>query len=98
MSSADVPAFLAKYSGRVPLGHIKDMKKGVVVPADGYKDFDSIPPDPYQDVGLGQLDFAKWLPLARKAGMRHFFVERDQAPNPLQNATNSYAALRRLLP
>ena len=98
MAAVDVPAFLAKYSGRVPLGHIKDMKKGVVVPPDGYKDFGSIPPDPFEDVGLGRLDFKQWLPLAKRAGMRHFFVERDEAPDPLRNAANSYASLRRLLP
>jgi sugar phosphate isomerase/epimerase len=33
MVNVDVPRFLRRYSGRVQLGHIKDVAKGVVIPA-----------------------------------------------------------------
>jgi sugar phosphate isomerase/epimerase len=97
MANVDIPSLLDRYSGRFHLGHIKDMAKGVVVPADGYKDLDAIPGNAFEDVGHGQLDYRTWVPLARKAGMRHFFVERDDAPDPLENARRSYASLKPLL-
>jgi sugar phosphate isomerase/epimerase len=97
MANVDVPRLLERYSGRIHLGHVKDMAKGVVVPASGYRHLNAIPGDPFEDIGYGQLDYRRWIPLARKAGMRHFFVERDQAPHPLESARRSYPSIRALL-
>ena len=97
MANVDVPRLLHRHSGRFRLGHAKDMAKDVVVPADGFKDLGSIAGDPFEDVGYGQLDYRRWIPLGRKAGIRHFFVERDQAPDPLENARRSFQHAKALL-
>ena len=64
------------------------------VPAGGWKDLNTVPDNSFEDVGYGKLDYRSWIPLARKAGMRHFFVERDNAPRPLENVTRSFGRLR----
>ena len=97
MVNVDVPQFLRRYSGRVHLGHIKDVAKGVAIPAQGFKDFPEIKNEYFEDVGHGELDYRAWIPLARQTGMRHFFVERDYSPDPLRSAGRSYAALRKII-
>jgi sugar phosphate isomerase/epimerase len=96
-AGVDIPAWLADHSGRVHLGHVKDMAKGLSVPVGGYKELDDLKGDPFEDVGYGQFDYHAWIPLARKAGMRHFFVERDNAPEPLVNAARSFPNVQALL-
>ena len=97
MVNVDVPQFLKRYTGRVQLGHIKDLAKGVTVPAQGFKDFSEIKDEYFEDVSYGQFDYQSWIPLARKAGMRYFFVERDYSPDALKSAGRSYEPLRKLL-
>jgi sugar phosphate isomerase/epimerase len=97
MVNVDVPQFLRRYTGRVHLGHIKDVAKGVVIPPEGFKDFPEVKSEYFEDVGYGRLDYAAWIPLARQTGMRYFFVERDYSPDPLQSAARSYAPLRKLI-
>ena len=97
MVNVDVPKFLQRYTGRVHLGHIKDIAKGVAIPAQGFKDFPEIKNEYFEDVGHGQFDYRSWIPLARKAGMRYFFVERDYSPDPLVSAGRSYQSLRKII-
>jgi len=97
MVNVDVPRFLRRYSGRVHLGHIKDVAKGVVIPAQGFKDFPEVKDEYFEDVGHGALDYRSWIPLARETGMRHLFVERDYSPDPLKSAVRSYEALRKIV-
>jgi sugar phosphate isomerase/epimerase len=97
MVNVDVPQFLRRYSGRIHLGHIKDVAKGVVIPAQGFKDFPEVKNEYFEDVGYGRLDYRAWIPLARKAGMRYFFVERDYSPDPLESAGRSYESLRKII-
>jgi sugar phosphate isomerase/epimerase len=97
MVNVDIPQFLNRYRGRVQLGHIKDLAKGVVVPAEGFKDFPEVKDEYFEDVGHGQFDYLKWIPLAREAGMRYFFVERDYSPDALQSAARSYRALHKIV-
>ncbi|MDP1028450.1 sugar phosphate isomerase/epimerase [Sphingomonas sp. KR1UV-12] len=48
-------------------------------------------------VGAGQTDFAKLFKLKAGAGVRHFYVENDQAPAPyLPDITTSFRTLRAL--
>jgi sugar phosphate isomerase/epimerase len=96
MVNVDVPQFLRRYSGRIHLGHIKDVAKDVVIPAQGFKDFPEVKNEYFEDVGYGRLDYRAWIPLARKAGMRYFFVERDYSPDPLESAGRSYESLRKI--
>jgi sugar phosphate isomerase/epimerase len=97
MAGVDVPRLLRRYNGRFPLGHIKDMSRDVIVPAGGFKGLSNVTPGSFEDVGYGQLDYGCWIPLARRAGMRHFFLERDEAPDPLGSAKRSFPKLKELL-
>jgi len=61
--------------GRFPLWHVKDISADKKQPV---------------EVGTGYVDFKPIFAAAKTAGMKHFFVEQDGAPMPLQNITNSY--------
>lgn len=97
MAKVDVPSLLARHSGRFHLSHLKDLASPVVVPEGGIEDINSVSSDAFEDVGYGKLDYRTWIPLARQAGMCHFFVERDHAPQPLENVGRSFAMLRDLI-
>ena len=97
MARVDIAAFLKRHGPRIRLGHIKDLAHGAVVPPKGFVDLNSIPTSAFEDVGFGTIDYATLIPLARKTGMRYFFVERDQAPDPLRTAQRSYDMLSRIL-
>ena len=97
MSQGNIPRLIQRYGDRLRLGHVKDMAKKVVVPPGGFTDIGSLPEDIYADVGDGQIDYQSLIPLARKAGMRYFFVERDYSPHPIENARRSYSNLSKLL-
>ena len=49
------------------------------------------------EVGTGIVDFKQVFANAKESGMKYFFVEQDQAPDPVQNVTNSYNYLKKLL-
>ena len=71
----DPAAWLAKYPGRWELMHLKDLKKGVPT------GFHNGGTDPNNDValGTGQMDWAKILKAAQKAGVKHYFIEDESA-------------------
>ena len=94
MSKADIPSLLERYGERLRLGHVKDMARSVVVPPGGFTDINLLPENSDADVGDGQINYDVLMPLARKAGMRCFFVERDFTPHPIETARRSFAALR----
>jgi sugar phosphate isomerase/epimerase len=97
MARVDIAAFLKRHGSRIRLGHIKDLAHGALIPPKGFVDLNSIPTSAFEDVGSGTIDYGTLIPLARKMGMRDFFIERDQAPEPLRTARRSYDALRRIL-
>ena len=70
------------HPGRFPLWHVKDLDKNTMNPA---------------EVGTGVVDFKRIFDNAKESGMKYFFVEQDQAPQPLQNVTNSFNYLRKML-
>ncbi|WP_018616410.1 sugar phosphate isomerase/epimerase family protein [Segetibacter koreensis] len=70
------------HPGRFPLWHVKDLDKTNKNPA---------------EVGTGLVDFKRIFDNAKESGMKYFFVEQDQAPQPLQNVTNSFNYLNKLL-
>ena len=71
----DPAAWLAKYSGRWELMHLKDLKKGVPT------GFHNGGTDPNNDValGTGQMDWPKILKAAQKSGVKHYFIEDESA-------------------
>lgn len=77
----DPLAYFARWPGRFPMVHVKDMD------AAGH----------FANVGTGTIDFRRIFAQAREAGIQHYFVEHDQPPAPLADAATSYAGLRRML-
>jgi sugar phosphate isomerase/epimerase len=77
----DPVALFQQHPGRFPLWHVKDLDKTTGMPT---------------EVGRGIVDFKHAFANAGKSGLKYFFVEQDQAPQPLQNVTNSYNHLKKL--
>ena len=73
--------WLTRHPGRFPMVHVKDMDAAGRM----------------VDVGAGVIDFAAVAAESRRAGIRHWFVEHDEPPAPLDHARASYRALRRIL-
>jgi sugar phosphate isomerase/epimerase len=75
--------YFAKYPGRFPLLHVKDM--------------DATPEKGFADVGKGTIDFARIFRRIPQAGAKHFFYEQDVTPGvPLDSAKVSYQYLKQL--
>ena len=76
-AGADPFAFFDAYPGRTPLCHVKDMD------SEGA----------FADVGDGVIDFANIFGAIDKAGLKHFYVERDNAveTDSMASATNGFA-------
>jgi sugar phosphate isomerase/epimerase len=76
----DPLAYFAKYPGRFPLVHVKDMSgSGQIV-----------------NVGEGRIDWSRIFAKRREAGIEHFYVERDNPTNPIADITVSYGYLAKL--
>lgn len=74
----NIKDFFAKYSGRIPLWHVKDM--------DDNGDF--------TEVGAGQVDFKTAFANKELAGLKHFFVEQDQSDDPLKSIERSFGYVK----
>jgi sugar phosphate isomerase/epimerase len=76
----DPLAYFAKWPGRFPLVHVKDMAgSGEIV-----------------DVGKGKIDWNRIFAKRREAGIEHFFVENDNPKSPIEDIKVSYDYLSRL--
>jgi sugar phosphate isomerase/epimerase len=81
-AGGDPLAYFAKWPGRFPMVHVKDAG-----PAPTYK---------MEDVGKGTINWAKIFSHHKEAGIKHYFVEHDDAPDPLASAKASYQYLKTL--
>ncbi len=77
---ADPLAFMRRWPGRVPMVHVKDRT----------------PEGRMVDVGAGAIDWRAIFARRRQAGIRHYFVEHDEPPDPFASVRASYEYLRRL--
>lgn len=86
----DPVALLKKYSGRFQLMHLKDRKPGTPNSQNGQADVES-------NVVLGQGDvgIADIMKVARKHGVKHFFIE-DESSRSLEQVPQSLAFLKSL--
>lgn len=74
---------LARWPGRFPLVHLKDMASG--------------PQHEFTELGRGIIDFRRILAQARTGGVRHFYVEQDEGRvTPFERARIGYDYLRAL--
>ncbi len=69
--------YFEKHPGRFPLCHVKDMAEDRSM----------------ADVGAGTIDFASLFAASEQAGLKHYFVERDDATDSLASAANSFAGV-----
>jgi sugar phosphate isomerase/epimerase len=82
---------LKKYSGRVPLVHLKDKAKGVPVQYS-----EKVPPTAFKSIGSGSIDIPAVLSAAAASGVRHYFVEQDETPgDPIVSLKKSYEYLEK---
>ncbi len=73
-------ALFARWPGRFPLVHVKDMGAGQAM----------------VDVGDGTIDFAAIFARRSQAGIVHAFVEHDRPRDPMGFARKSYTAMAKL--
>jgi sugar phosphate isomerase/epimerase len=78
----DPLTWFAKYPGRFHMLHAKDMGPG--------------PKHAMLDVGKGTVDWRTLLSHGEKAGVKHVFVENDEAKDPLASMRASYRYLQGL--
>src|SRR6185437_385544 len=82
---------LKKYSGRVPLVHLKDKAKDL-----GVQYNEKVPATAFKSVGSGSIDFPAVLSAAAASGVRHYFVEQDETPgDPIASLRKSYDYLEK---
>jgi len=78
----DPIAIMQKWSGRVTCVHVKDIGPP--------------PARDFADVGAGSIDFKTIMAKGRTMGLKHWFIERDVSPNPLESIRISAAAMKKL--
>lgn len=81
-AGGDPQSYLERWPGRIKLAHLKDSV--------------GAPQHRMADVGAGVIDWHAILSHRQWAGMEHWFVERDDAPDPFDNVAASYRYLRSL--
>jgi sugar phosphate isomerase/epimerase len=87
-AGADPLAYFARYPGRFPLVHVKDMLPKPTP--------DVAPEGVMTDVGKGSIDWKRIFSHAGQAGIRHYFVEYDWPKAPLEDIRTSYTYLKQL--
>jgi len=93
----DPVTFLKAHPGRFRLMHLKDMKQRVRFAGAGRTSEEWMALFPQMaDPGAGVLNLPKILTQALASGVKHFYVERDLAPEPEVTLRNSYAYLANL--
>ena len=78
----DPLSYFSRWPGRVPLVHVKDSA--------------GAPDHKMTDVGQGKIDWKRIFAKKDQAGIKHFFVEHDQPPQPFDDIAVSYKYLSQL--
>jgi sugar phosphate isomerase/epimerase len=82
---------LEKYSGRIPLVHLKDKSREFTQTQFNEK----VPRDTFKEVGNGSIDIPAVLKAANKAGVQHYFVEQDSTSgDPVDSLAKSFEYLK----
>lgn len=91
VAGLDPASFIQDHGERVRLLHLKDKKQDTIQSYDT-----TLPPDAFQPVGSGSLDFMAILSAAEAVGVTHCFVEQDQSEDALASIRQSAQYLRTL--
>ena len=86
----DPAALISKYPDRFKLMHMKDLKKGITGNMSG-----GTPVENDVALGTGQIDIPAVLKAARKAGLKHYYIE-DESPSYATQVPQSIAYLKSL--
>ena len=93
----DPMKYFARYPGRFPMVHVKDIK--TVPPPDKPgepADFEKVFPQ-MTPVGSGSIDWKRIFEHSNEAGIKHYFVEQDYPKgDPFENIKASYEYLEKL--
>jgi sugar phosphate isomerase/epimerase len=87
--------YFSRYPGRVPLVHVKDIKKLPSVTAAGAQNFGDSLKD-MTEVGSGIIDWKKIFAQSENAGIKHYIVEHDKPKAPFDSIQTSYEYLSKL--
>lgn len=87
---ADPVYYLEKYGDRFKLLHLKDLRKGVQGDMSG-----GTPKENDVALGTGQLDIPAILKAAKKAGVKHYYIE-DESPLYYKQVPQTIAYLKSL--
>lgn len=79
-AGSDPLAYFAKWPGRFPCVHVKDMTGNGAI----------------ANVGQGSIDWGRIFAKRREAGIEHFFVEHDNPKSPFEDIKASYRYMVRL--
>ena len=89
-AGADPVTYLKKYPGRFKLMHVKDAAEKVRFSGDGSTADQWMPLFPKMaDPGKGVFDLPGIIAAGKKAGVEHFFLERDLTPTPEETLASS---------
>jgi sugar phosphate isomerase/epimerase len=97
VGGGDPLKYFARYPGRFPMVHVKDVKK---IPDrawvyGGRFDGDYVLPD-MTEVGNGIIDWKRIFAHSEQAGIKHYFMEHDEPKMPMECARISCEYLQRL--
>jgi sugar phosphate isomerase/epimerase len=93
-------ALFAAHPGRYPLWHVKDMANLAAVNTNGNDQSARMRAARIVPLGQGEIDYGPIFARAGTAGLEHYFIEQDTAPDSgdsIAAARTSYEALRRIL-
>ena len=92
MAGVNAAEFLRQNAGRVQLIHVKDRAPGTP----RHYDMATVPETTFRALGKGDLPLRDILFTASQIGVKHYFVEQDFSPDPMQSLQESYTYLRKL--
>ncbi|HZQ96584.1 MAG TPA: sugar phosphate isomerase/epimerase [Candidatus Sulfotelmatobacter sp.] len=93
-AGGDPVQYFAKYPGRFPLVHVKDLKTKPNVTSGGAQNYgDTVD---LTEVGSGIIDWKRIFEHSQQAGIKHYIVEHDHPKEPLESITKSYQYLSTL--
>jgi sugar phosphate isomerase/epimerase len=96
VAGGDPLKYFARYPGRFPLVHVKDMKRLPKVSEAGGQNFGDSLKDDMTEVGSGVIDWKRIFAQSEKAGIKIYIVEHDKAAAPFESIETSYDYLRGL--
>ena len=89
----DPVAYFKKYPGRFPMVHVKGLRK--VVANGATRPIGELLPD-IADVGGDAVGWARIFSNAKLGGIQHYFVEHDNAKDPIASLQASYKYIQGL--